>query len=90
MKNLIKVNLNDHVLVKLKDEGYQYLADDHNRLVGELAYWPERSAEYFKNQEDENGYTKFQLHEFMRLFGDTMTLGPEPRFDLNILIEVEQ
>ena len=89
MKNLVKVNLNDNVLVKLKDEGYQYLADDHNRLLGEIPGWVERTPEYFKNKADENGHTRFQLHEFMRLFGNTMGIGFEPKLDINIIIEVE-
>jgi len=88
MKNkegYVKFNINHHVLVKLKESGYQVLLDDHNSY-SDIVRWKPKSIEDFKNEADKDGYTKFQMWQFMNLFGNFTDIGFEVRFDTNILI----
>ena len=68
MKKLIEFNLNHTILVKIKDAGYQHMADDHNSYIGTITNWERLDAKYFKDMADENGYTLFQAWGFMELF----------------------
>ena len=88
MKNkegYVKFNINHHVLVKLKESGYQVLVDDHNSY-SDIVGWKPKAVEDFKKEADENGYTKFQMGVFMNLFGNFTDIGFEERFDTTILI----
>lgn len=72
-----KFNLNHSVKVKLTDKGYKYqverlqktfehVPDDIKENILSLKEWDE---EYYKSRADENGYSKFQLHDFIETFG---------------------
>lgn len=73
-------NMNDKVLVKLKDEGFKYWQDDYRHLPDK--YKP--SIDDLKAKADKDGFIEFQLWEFMRLFGETISLESVPIFENNI------
>jgi len=87
----IKFNINNVVLVKLADLGYQRLADLWNNFLLENPQAAQtlggvRSAQYYKDAADENGYTRFQAWDFMAKFGQVLYMGGPQYFDMNILI----
>ena len=68
------MNVNDQVLVKLTEGGKakhkQYYADIFAQLFED---WESRF--YSEPDVDFRGYTKFQMHEIMNIFGPTMFNG---------------
>lgn len=67
-ETLMLVNLNDDIKVKLTDFGkeifYKKLDEFDKRLVSSALL-----------EEDENGWTKFQLWEFMNIYGKYLYNG---------------
>lgn len=80
-------NLNQYIMVKILDQGYEHMAKNHNSYLGRITNWEKRTAEYYKNKADENGYTKFQAWCFISEFGEVCQLGMHGYFDTNIRIE---
>lgn len=67
-------NINDWIKVKLTDKGKEILHNYWNRIclaVPQLK--PDPS--YFATHTDADGYTRFQLWEFMQIFGEHLRLG---------------
>ena len=85
-ENYLKFNINRYVLVKLKESGYQVLADEHNSYLDTIPNWKEKSIDDFKKDADGDGYTKFQMWDFMSKFGGDIGMGVEQRFETTILI----
>ena len=81
------LNVNENIKVKLKPEGYQYVADQHNELVKDIPSIELHTAEYYKSKADNEGYTKMQMHEFMALFGSFCNGSHIVPFETEILIE---
>ena len=77
----VKTNLNLYIKVKLNDYGKQIHHD----------YWKDicRDANVqYKLEVDDEGYSSFQIHEFMNLFGEYAHLGAKPFLETNdVLIE---
>lgn len=74
-------NLNDKVLVKLKEEGFKYWLADLNE------YMPEKlgtTMEDLRSRCDKDGYIEFQTWEFMRVFGPTISIGSQPIFETTL------
>ena len=72
----MKVNINDMIKVKLKVDGVKIYAERG------LKYGlPERLP-----QIDQDGYTQFQMWDFIQLFGEHMSLGIILPFDSDIII----
>lgn len=64
--NKVRINLNEVIKVKLTDLGkdiYYHQFDELNRRRGRIVIEP------FFPKEDAEGYTKFQLWEFMEIYG---------------------
>jgi len=84
----IKFNINESVKVKLTDHGRKVLADQHNKYA---VYYPKafqiKTPNDFKENEDENGFTTFQLWSLMEKFGNHTGMCQENCFDTNILIK---
>lgn len=82
MKSEVSININDKIKVKLTDYGKElyrgYLAEI-NALI-RLPISP-RVLEF-----DENGYTTFQLWEFMNIFGSEMFMGNKNIIEDNEII----
>lgn len=77
----VKTNLNLYIKVKLNEYGKQIHHD----------YWKDicRDANVqYKLEVDDEGYSSFQIHEFMNLFGEYAHLGAKPFLETNdVLIE---
>lgn len=68
----IKININDFIKVKLTDLGkdiFYHRIDEVNEKYGREVLKPRYP------KEDENGYTEFQLWDFMSLYGSYMGVG---------------
>lgn len=69
MPDEIKINLNDFIKVKLTETGKEIFNHRFDELNEKL------KKEAYKNiplEEDENGYTEFQLWDFMQIYGSYM------------------
>ncbi len=84
--NYQEFNLNNHILVKLKDDGYKIWRERWNRHLPEDMRQP---ITYFTDRANKDGYVYFQAHEFMRIFGEHLTIGFHQPFEMTILIPEE-
>lgn len=86
--NAIRINLNDWIKVKLTDFGkeiYAHQYDRINRMLGE------KNWELKYPEEDENGYTEFQLWEFMELYSKWMGMSlPNVIEPIEIVYDMER
>ena len=67
----VRINLNEDVKVKLTDLGkdiYYHRFDGFNRICGKIVCKPSFP------KVDAEGYTKFQLWNFMKIYGEHMGL----------------
>ena len=63
----IRINLNEHVKVKLTDHGKDIYYHRYDKLA---EMWPRNKCfEPHYPKVDEDGYTEFQLWEFIELYG---------------------
>ena len=74
------LNINDYVWVKLKEAGYKHWMEKYNRF---LPFEQRQSMSFFKDAE-KDGYVKFQLWDFMEIFGDGICFGSPPIFETTI------
>ena len=78
-----KINLNSFIYVKLTDYGRQVYIDYHENIISQATVdsYKKRYVEIAKRVLEENtnsnGYSEFQLHEFMNIFGSHMYTGSE-------------
>lgn len=86
MNNTINFNLNDYIHVKLTVKGRKILRENHDDLyktyTGDIKYRPP--------VEDKNGYSKWQLWDFMHSLGPRMVMGIPGVCATNIKIEVKE
>tara|TARA_Y100000310_G_scaffold22673_1_gene21685 strand:+ start:550 stop:837 length:288 start_codon:yes stop_codon:yes gene_type:complete len=82
-------NINNWVKVKLNDKGYQILVDKEKELEALVPSWKAESVEHFKAKADKDGYSKYQMWDFMRTFGDKIPMGCPLPFDVNIIIDCD-
>ena len=75
-------NINNYVKVKLTEAGL----DELRRQGMELREFCPRLHKYKEPKVDEDGYSKFQMHDLMKRLGHLCTLGCEPPFDTDILL----
>jgi hypothetical protein len=71
-------NINDRVLVKLKDEGFKYWLEYYNKYLPDSM---KLSIDELKAKADKEGYIEFQLWNFMKIFGETISFGKQPIFE---------
>lgn len=85
----LSLNVNDQVMVKLNDKGYEHLATIHNDFVNTygIKTVPITTAEYYKAKADINGYTTFQMWDFISKFGSVTRMGMCVFYDTSILIQ---
>ena len=77
-------NLNDYIKVKLNDKGKDIYYHQYDAWIDKT----DLKREYPKI--DENGYTEFQAHEFIKLYEKHMKIGFDLPFEMNILIGFEE
>ena len=73
----VECNVNNRVKVKLTEDGQAIVREHYAKILGYAA----------GVMADEEGYTSFQVYEFMKIFGNHMSLGRKLPFDACILIE---
>jgi|GEM_PF-1109703 len=73
------VNVNDHVWVRLTTFGEQVLREDVEEAYRNMVNKTERDknvdSAISKLYETTQGWTRFHLHDLMRIFGKTMYMG---------------
>ena len=83
-KEYIAVNLNDYIKVKLNDKGKDLYDGRHDHFTKALL----EKLDIKKLEVDEEGYSRFQLHEFMEIFGGQFISHTNiPVLDMNVLIQ---
>jgi hypothetical protein len=80
----MKFNINSYVKVKLNKVGIDELKRQHTELK---ANFP-GLHDFREPKTDEEGYSRFQLHDLMNRLGHLCTLGFEPPFDTEIEIVI--
>lgn len=73
MKEIIPINLNDYVYVKLDERGYQILYDHWHRYDNIVPNPDSYTLDELKGKADKDGYTQFQWHTFMEIYGEHFT-----------------
>jgi len=82
------LNLNENIKVKINDRGYQYLAEQNNKIMTSLPHNRlAKNADDFRRKADKEGYTKMQMWRFIELFGPVTIIGFQTYYDPTILIE---
>lgn len=80
----VKINLNDNVKVKLTPYGaeiYYHQFDETNKQAGRTVIEPHMP------KIDKDGYTQFQLHHFVNLYGEHIRMCNKNVIDpLNIIL----
>lgn len=72
-------NINNRVKVKLTEDGQRIVKERYSKFGSEVPI-----------KTDEEGYTSFQTHEFMVIFGNHVSLGCKLPFDACVLIETTE
>lgn len=81
-------NVNDKIKVKLTEYGKSILEHEVVNTMTMLKNL--RFDDYFPYPEDENGYTEFQLWNFMRLFGSYFHIGCPLIIERNEIIFIDE
>ena len=82
----IPFNLNDHIKAKLNEHGIKILRDAHD----ELKQYVPSLGEFKAPPVDADGYSTFQMWNFMETFGPSMYMSnTKMPFELNVFIETE-
>ena len=85
----VKINLNDTIKVKLTDHGKEIYYHRHDRLIEHIRYHGiEPTIKPSFPKEDDEGKTKFQLWDFIELYGEHIGMG-KPNVIEPLDIEVE-
>jgi len=88
MKRRVSFNINDNVYVKLADKGRKQIQAHYNTLY---AGWGEQAPPFPLPEEDENGYSKWQMWSLLEAFGVDFHIGMNPGpFDNEIFFEQEE
>jgi len=77
----MKFNINDSVKVKLNDHGREILKQQHDLLLKDIPRY-----EFTLPQEDEQGWSKWQMWRLMETFGPHISIGSEVPFETEIEI----
>lgn len=77
-----KINLNDTVKVKLTDRGKDIYYHQFDNLIRDYPAVRVNIKRAYPKV-DNYGFTKFQLHAFMNLYGGYLTIGSEPVIEGN-------
>ena len=89
MPKTITINLNDFVKVKLTDVGKDIYYHQNDELNEAIRQRGGRPVEARMPKVDEDGYTSFQLHDLMTLYGPHIAVWKQLPFATNMLYEVQ-
>ena len=79
-------NINYYVKVKLTQVGKDELLRQHKEWLIKI---PSLKREFTLPKEDEDGYSKWQMHSLMNSFGHLMSIGFNTPFETEILIDIK-
>lgn len=79
----MEFNVNDYVRVRLTDLGRKI----HRAEFDELNDKFESKMDYTPPNEDKDGWSRWQMHHLMRIFGLELFVGLDVPFEPNIIIE---
>lgn len=82
---LAETNLNDYIHVKLNDRGRTILINRHDKLNETL----KNCLPPLRIEVDNEGYSKFQMWDFMAIFGGYMGMGQQLPFSTTVKVELE-
>lgn len=82
-------NANHHVRVHLTDHGRAVHRRQHELLLGHLRAVARDEFPYVPPEEDEDGWSKWQMWSLLQTFGPHVWMTGELCFDLNIQFETE-
>jgi len=74
-------NINEYVWVQLTAKGQQIYKEHYARLNLPAEYQPG------PKEKDAQGYSQFQMWDFMQIFGEHICMGSEPAFSTTILLD---
>jgi hypothetical protein len=83
METKLAFNLNEYVWVKLLSKGYARWQEFYHYMPAE---WQKPLAHY-EAKADADGYCKFQLWEFMQIFGPAIHLSVVGLFETDIVLQ---
>lgn len=86
----IKFNINHQVKVKVTDYGYDVWLEYSNQFAKYSPTYPIITIEELKANQDEDGYTEFQMWDMMSIFGPKMKMGLKNPIDTNIILLPEK
>jgi len=88
---LIDFNVNDYIYVKITEEGHKIYEEYIEKLTNEIReYFPKsKNLELPLANSDKNGWTKFQLWNFMQIFGEHFHIGVDGPIETTIRFEVK-
>lgn len=69
-----ELNVNSTIKVKLNDYGREVLCHQHDELNRKIINLGGKPLEVRYPETDEHGYSKFQLWDFMNIFGECFTM----------------
>ncbi|NQT04172.1 MAG: hypothetical protein HQ580_19255 [Planctomycetes bacterium] len=81
---MFEFNVNNYVHVRLTESGKKELRRQYDELKREF---PQVKHGHHSPKEDENGWSKWQLHVLMNRLGNIMNCGMNPPFETTIKIE---
>lgn len=85
----IMFNLNQMVKVKLAAAGVEIMRKRHEELHNRVKARNGIGIDPFKLKLDEEGFTPFVAWEFIQIFGEHISIGFNPPFDINIKITID-
>lgn len=80
------INLNDWIKVKLTAHG----KDIHRRWKSQIAHLLKTSKVDIEPETDEDGYTKYQLWQFIELFGQYIGMGEDAVIMPLVIVPVDR
>ena len=83
----MKFNLNEKIKVRLTSSGIKILRESHAQIYTVLG---SEVPKFTEPSVDKNGYTEFQLWDFMNIFGEHMNMHTTLPIETNIIIEEEK
>lgn len=79
-------NINQYIWIKLTKEGKAF----HYKRHIEWEEFLGNKWEYKPPKEDEKGWSKWQMHEVMHIFGPLIRAGRKLPFETEIQIEIDE
>lgn len=81
-----KFNMNQQIKVRLKQKGLDILKQQHDELDQWIRSRGGKGFNPFAVHIDDDGYTSFQMWDFMQKFGGHMMIGFDPPFHLDVIL----